>query len=380
MTNHNGAPPITDDVPKLRVVRVHINDWVASTRGMSLDEEGFFWRFTCLFYDRMGDIADDDNHNARAMNLDVRRYKHMKALLVKAGKISIVDGKLTNARAEREIASYVAEYKRRSEAAKERESKRRVADERPKIGADFDPTSPRHRPDIGTEVDPKSSVLRSDTDADLSEKDNENNGCDATTVAERDHSPRARARPKPKPKPVEEESKYPHTPPKGGSDPLDQAFEDFWSAFPGGRKRGKGEARDAFRKIVTGRHRRGLRAKAETIIAAAAAYAATSPDPEYAPMPSTWLNGGRWEDDIAVAASADPAPVDGKKWGWWRGVEGKLRDLPIERWRDAITKAKPNGTWPWWILAAPPGHAECLVPMELQAPFIEIYRGNITHV
>jgi hypothetical protein len=33
------------------------------------------------------------------------------------------------------------------------------------------------------------------------------------------------------------------------------------------------------------------------IIAAAKRYADTRPDPQYTPMPSTWLNGGRWEDD-----------------------------------------------------------------------------------
>lgn len=379
--SNNGGPPITDDAPRLRFVRVHINDWVASTRGMSLDEEGFFWRFTCLFYDRMGDLIDDDSVVSRAMNLDIRRYRHMKNAMIQAGKISIVGGRLTNARAEREIASYVAEFKRRSDAAFDRENRKRIAgathEDRGDFGATSVPMSDRSRGDIGS----KSAEDRLETDTDLFKKDNKNNRCEATTLPQGDHSPRVRARPKPKPKPEKEEEDNPPTP-QGGLSPIDQAFENFWSAFPPGRKRGKGDAREAFRKIVTGQHRKGLRAKAETIIQATVAYAATGPDPEYTPLPSTWLNEGRWEDDVE---QADPAPVkldNGKQvaWGWWRGKEDQLRKLPIERWQAAFASAKPNGIWPWWVLTAPPGHAECLVPTELQGPLIEVYRGKINHV
>lgn len=377
--NDNGGPPITDDAPRLRVVRVHINDWVASTRGMSLDEEGFFWRFTCLFYDRMGDLPDDDAMVARAMNLDVRRYRHMKEIMVRLGKVSVAGGRLSNARAEREIAMYVAEFKRRSEAAIERETKRRNAAATNKIAPTSIPTSPRLRPDFDTEVAPMSDRLRPETKADLYEKDSNNNECAATTVGtEGPEASCARAFPKPKPKPLSE-VKNPHTPPMGGPDPLDQAFEDFWRAFPAGRKQAKPDARSAFRKIVTGRHRKGLKAKAETIIAAAAAYAATSPDPDFVPMPSTWLNSGRWEDDLAPASA--PSPVNGKSWGWWKGREDKLKALSDERWNAALDSAKPNGTWPWWLFGPPPGAPDCLVPQHIvdARGWVDVYRGSITH-
>jgi hypothetical protein len=75
------------------------------------------------------------------------------------------------------------------------------------------------------------------------------------------------------------------------------AFERFWAAFPPGRKTDKGGTRDLFVDIVTGKHKK-RRASAEVIVAAAERYAATRPDPQYTPMPKTWLNGGRWEDDI----------------------------------------------------------------------------------
>lgn len=72
---------------------------------------------------------------------------------------------------------------------------------------------------------------------------------------------------------------------------------------------------------------------------------------------------------------------NGKRWGWWRGKEDQLRDLPIDWWRKALESAKPNGTWPWWILTAPPGHDECLMPKSIvdEHRFAETFKGQITH-
>jgi hypothetical protein len=82
-----------------------------------------------------------------------------------------------------------------------------------------------------------------------------------------------------------------------GTGSVDLDFERFWKAFPTGRKLDKGGASDLFRKIVTGKHKT-RRATATTLLAAVERYAASKPNPEYAPKPSTWLNGGRWEDDV----------------------------------------------------------------------------------
>ncbi|WP_414461772.1 DUF1376 domain-containing protein [Hyphomicrobium sp. DY-1] len=380
----NGGPPIVDgDVPRMHIVRVHLNDWAAATRGFSLEEEGFYWRFTVLLYDRMGDLLDDDAHNARAMSLDIRVYKKMKARMVALGKIYIADGRVSNSRVEREITNYVREFKRRSEAAKAREGKKREAE----IPPDFQQTSGELPPTSPEEVQDKSGELPPQLGCDVSEKGYEINEGDATTVPEQTRASRARARPKPKPKPKVSEESNPHSP-QGGVHPLEQAFDDFWSAFPGsppprGRKTDRPKAFEIFKRIVTGTHRKGIRGRAEEIVRGAERYAKSNPDPEYLPMPTTWLNGARWQDHpepIAGAFSdpAEPGP-NGKRWGWWRDNADALRNLPLERWQAAIEKANPNGTWPWWLLTAPPGHAECLVPMELQAPLIEIYHGQINH-
>jgi hypothetical protein len=85
----------------------------------------------------------------------------------------------------------------------------------------------------------------------------------------------------------------------GGIDPVELQFEEFWAAFPTGRKQGKGDALDVFRQIVAGKHKKRRRTSAATIIDAVKRYAATKPDPKYTPKPTTWLNDGRWMDDLS---------------------------------------------------------------------------------
>ena len=292
---HNGGPDLgfdeeNDDPLRLRVIRIHINDWAASTRGLSLEEEGFFWRFTLLMYDRMGVLADDDRINSRAMGIDIRSYRFNKNKLVAMGKIRIEEGRLNHPRIVREIERYVAEYKRRSDAAKERENRKREA-------AVLNLSSYRNRP----ELVPKSDRYLDDTEADLLEKLNKINGTTTTTVPTAEPQPScARAFPKPKPKPIEESKIDSLAEPP--NDPLEIAFTEFWEAFPGsappkGRKTDKPKVRDLFRRIVTGRHP-SLRAKAVDIISAARRYNESKPDPKWIPMPATWLNGGRWLDVV----------------------------------------------------------------------------------
>jgi hypothetical protein len=96
---------------------------------------------------------------------------------------------------------------------------------------------------------------------------------------------------------------------------LDQQFEEFWKAFPSGRKKGKGRAKVLFRQIARGGHHT-LKASAESLITAAKAYAATKPDPQYTPMPQTWLAGGRWEDENTQTAAA-PAKVEYHYPAWY---------------------------------------------------------------
>jgi hypothetical protein len=84
---------------------------------------------------------------------------------------------------------------------------------------------------------------------------------------------------------------------------------------------------------------------------------------------------------LDLAASAAVPSRNGKEWGWWRADIAKMRSLPADYWRERIAKEKPNGTWPWWSLGAPPGDPECVIHPEVVAEnnFVEIYKGQVVH-
>ena len=83
------------------------------------------------------------------------------------------------------------------------------------------------------------------------------------------------------------------------------AFETFWKAYP--RKVGKDAARRAFAKV---------KVPVETLVAAVEAQKSstqwTKDNGQFIPNPATWLNQGRWEDEVADTTPADdPYRVSG---------------------------------------------------------------------
>ena len=78
--------------------------------------------------------------------------------------------------------------------------------------------------------------------------------------------------------------------------PDESLFDAFWASYPTApRKTDRPKAREAFWSIVHGKHVGIPRTAASVIVAGAAAYAATRPDPQFVPLPTTWLNGERWQ-------------------------------------------------------------------------------------
>jgi hypothetical protein len=78
-------------------------------------------------------------------------------------------------------------------------------------------------------------------------------------------------------------------------------FAEFWPAYP--RREGKGKAREAFTKAID------LGADPEAVIAAAGRcgrhHARVKTETKYIPLPATWLNQERWEDEY----DGDPGEV-----------------------------------------------------------------------
>ena len=88
---------------------------------------------------------------------------------------------------------------------------------------------------------------------------------------------------------------------KGREDEPD-LFPEFWAAYP--RKTDKGNAKKAWVKAIK-------KKPASEIITAAAAYAATKPEPKFTAHPTTWLNGERWDDE---PVRSPPARSGGLDW------------------------------------------------------------------
>jgi hypothetical protein len=73
-------------------------------------------------------------------------------------------------------------------------------------------------------------------------------------------------------------------------------FEEFWSIYP--RKIAKKAARQALAKAISA-HEVTL----EKAVDAAKAFAASvrGKDIQYIPHPTTWINQGRWDDELPTA-------------------------------------------------------------------------------
>lgn len=78
-------------------------DFISGTLGLSLEEKGAYSLVLDLIYDRGGPIPDDPRYIAGVCGCSVRRWNAIRERLLSAGKIVATDGRLSNARAEKEI-------------------------------------------------------------------------------------------------------------------------------------------------------------------------------------------------------------------------------------------------------------------------------------
>ena len=93
-------------------------------------------------------------------------------------------------------------------------------------------------------------------------------------------------------------------------EPREDAFDVFWNAYP--KKVGKEAARKAFAKV---------KVPVETLTAAIQRQKGSDQwsrdNGQYIPNPATWLNQGRWEDELAPAGKPQQQKkkFDGASWG-----------------------------------------------------------------
>lgn len=318
-------------------------DWLDNTRNLSPEERGAYIDHIAMQMINGGPVPEDYKWLAHQMHISPRKARSLIEALVTAKKITQTTEGLTNDRCEREIAAREHQRKVNAENSVKHRDKRRETsvklsgniDENQKLTSDFNEDEKISHTEIGC------TRARLDTDTEIEEEKKIDMCADAHPPLSKNHRPTG-ANPRA----------------RDGADDPSLKFEQFWSLYPSGRKRGKGKARDLFGAIVTGRHRK-LRATADEIIAAAQRYAATKPDPDYVPMPETWLNGGRWEDDVEPTGGAAARRY------WWQDAD-KVASLTDDQWVHLITK-HANGVWPFEALSYPPGHKLCIVPQSVIA-------------
>lgn len=79
------------------------DNFIAGTAGLTLEEKGAYSLVLDLMYVRGGPIPDEPRYIAGVCNCSVRKWNAIRARLIQVGKITVVDGCLMNARAEKEL-------------------------------------------------------------------------------------------------------------------------------------------------------------------------------------------------------------------------------------------------------------------------------------
>lgn len=185
----------------------HIGDYVAGTRGMSLEHEGAYIRFLMRLYERGKPLPDDDRFMATCMALSIRVWRRIKQTLIQFGKIVSRNGCLTNARFERERQRRADEIRKQAHAARKgwdrkRSEEAKKAKTSPKVSESLDEVW--------------SKVLKN-----FAEKCSEING--------RWHATRARSN---NHYPITIKRKPPCSPPKGGAKKRAHQMPEGWKPKP----------------------------------------------------------------------------------------------------------------------------------------------------
>jgi hypothetical protein len=103
---------------------------------------------------------------------------------------------------------------------------------------------------------------------------------------------------------------------KQPADAYSADFESFWSLYP--RRDGKGKAAEMWERLTIDQKRRAYLGLKKQLPALEAKM--KDDGGKYCPMPSTWINQSRWDDDPVVSKSASP------RTGQYRTVDEKQKE------------------------------------------------------
>ena len=108
-------------------------------------------------------------------------------------------------------------------------------------------------------------------------------------------------------------------------------FEEFWSKYP--RKVAKRAAQKAWAKLSPQEQKSAV----EALVTHNKYYQAKGTGQEFIPHPATWLNQGRWEDELEIAPAQEKVVV------WWATEKGTA-----EMAAKVNCPARPGEDWNSW--------------------------------
>lgn len=91
------------------------DNFIAGTVGLTLEEKGAYSLVLDLMYVRGGPVPDEPRYIAGVCNCSVRKWNAIRQRLLDLGKLYVVDGFLTNDRAEKEIENALKDAQERAE-------------------------------------------------------------------------------------------------------------------------------------------------------------------------------------------------------------------------------------------------------------------------
>lgn len=94
------------------------DNFIAGTVGLTLEEKGAYSLVLDLMYVRGGPVPDEPRYIAGVCNCSVRKWNAIREKLISLGKIHVVNGYLTNERAEKEIENASKDAEERAESGR----------------------------------------------------------------------------------------------------------------------------------------------------------------------------------------------------------------------------------------------------------------------
>lgn len=101
-------------------IKFYASDWLAGTSGLSAAERGVYITILALIYEADGSIPHDEGRLSRRCGVTKPAFSKLLAALLTEGKLTLEEGRLSNRRAETELAERKSRSEKASLSAQER--------------------------------------------------------------------------------------------------------------------------------------------------------------------------------------------------------------------------------------------------------------------